>query len=180
VQRRLLDYERERALSLFERARCGGFRGADGNAPNLNIIADSVREFKPDGPVTAAKKIWRGMSYDIDADELSHLLLLDRLSGPGFIPYFAVGRIFAAEPVAGRLSGRLRALLSKSLREQSELFAMLDAAEILLRAKAGEAISGEMKSSPFSGAPYRLFSKDGNLVVEYGPEPGAFVAIPES
>ncbi len=176
AQKALLAYERERALANFEKVRQTGLRSLSGSAPEVNILADSLRELKPDGTVKAAKEVWNGIRYDVDADELDALKLLARLSGPGFMPYFkATG---ALSPRKGDLpiSGRLKTTLQAELRKQSECLALLEAMDAGAKSRLGMEID-KSKASPLDGQPYRLLKAPGKLKIIYGSaESDAIVA----
>ena len=177
AQRALLAFEREKTLITFERVRQTGLRSLNGNPPSVNILADSLRELKPDGTVKAAKTVWDGIRYDADDDELSALRLLGRLAGPGFMPYFKALEVLGPDGSEGPITTRLRTSLQMDLRKQSELIALLEASDCVLRLRLGMDVD-KSRISPLNGKPYKLFKSQSRYYkAVYGKDDGEAVLI---
>lgn len=175
VQKALLAYEREKALLAFERVRQTGLRSLSGAAPGVNILADSLRELKPDGTVKAAKEVWNGIRYDADFDELVSLRLLGRLAGPGFMPYFKAVQHLEAKKGDGPVTERIKASLRMELRKESESLALLESMDMALKLRLGMDFD-KTKASPLDGQPYRPLKAPGKIKILYGDAEGdAFV-----
>ncbi len=176
-QRRLLSYEREKAMLAFERVRQTGLRSLSGAPPGVNMMADSLRELKPLGFGKALGVLWSEHSYDPDADELDALRMISRIAGPGFMPYFKAAQTLSVPGSPQRpISDKLRSLLLTELYKQSEAAARLDALEIALKTRLGIDCD-KAKQSPLNGKPCKVLTYGELLKVSFGQSDESSVTL---
>jgi len=167
-QRRLLSYEREKALLTFERVRQTGLRSLSGSPPGFNMIADSVRELRPFDLPKGISTLLEDCRYSPDGDELEALRMIGRMIGPGFMSYFKASQSLSAPPSPRHpISDKLRSLLLTELYKQSETAARLEALEMALKIRLGMDYD-KTKTSPLNGKAYKILSYGELLKVSFG------------